>query len=129
MTESRTETKDGINYELAKVMHDGKQVGFAPTRVFETDEEMLEHLGIEILCSLAIRQYRQDAKNAVRAKFNKGKVTPAAAMKFMESNPDKVAEISRVCVVEKISLVEACEKSMGVGENAKPDAEKIHWDI
>lgn len=129
MNDTKLVEKDGKSYECSPVVHGKKQVGLAPRRVFDTDEEMLEFFGLSVLCGLADRQYNQDTKNAVRAKFAKGATSATSAIKFYNDNPDRRKEIDRLCTIEKMELIAACEQLMGIGENAKADPDKIHWDI
>ena len=139
---TRVEVLDEVEYVCSPVRHGKEQVGFAPRIRFKTTESddaemdftkalesMIDTFGNEKVFSLADRQYDQDSKNAVRAKFTKGKVSASQAIKFHNANPDKWDEIKKRCTVDGMGLIEACEISMGVGKDAKVEPEKVHWDI
>ncbi len=128
-TETKSVERDGKEYECSPVFHERKQVGFAPRRSFESDEEMLEHFGLSILCGLADRQYNQDTKNKVRAKFLKGAVSPSAIVKSIAAGEISVDDINDIINQKGLSFTAAAASLMGVGADAKSEPDKIHWDV
>lgn len=129
---TRTEMRDGVEYVCSPVRHGGKDVGFAPRRSFETDEEMLEHFGLPILCSLADRQFDQDRKNKVRAKFTRNSFNASAFGKAISDGTidgDGLEECERIAEQKTLTLIKAAEIFLGFGKDAEVEPEKIHWDI
>ena len=132
--ETRVEEHEGVEYELEPTKYKSRCVGLAPTRSFKTDEEMLEHYGLPALCALAGRQLKQDAKNAVRGKFNKDKVSASAVVKAIGSGvlTSEDVEMAALDVREGRykTFTDACAARMGIGEDALENAnpEHIHWD-
>ena len=131
--------REGVSYICSPVRHKSKQVGYAPRKKFYIDDEnyedallsMAEDFGYHRVFSLADRQYDQDQKNAVRAKFTRDVVSASKAIKYLEQHgaDDKGAEVLRLWQVEKLSLTDAVAKVMGIGENASADENQIHWDV
>lgn len=131
--EPLVEVRDGIEYELEAVHYKSKCVGLAPTRCFDDDESMLEHYGLSDLCSLAKRQLKQDGKNAVRAKYNKDKVSASAVLKAIgagELSPEDIELATVDMKAGKGTFTDLCAARLGVGEDALKNADPshVHWD-
>jgi len=132
--EPLVEVRDGIEYELEAVHYKSKCVGLAPTRSFDDDESMLEHYGLADLCSLATRQLKQDVKNAVRAKYNKDKVSATTVINAIGAGTI-TPEMQQQAVVEMQAgkyktFTDACAAYLGIGEDALKNADPshVHWD-
>jgi hypothetical protein len=86
------------------------------------------------IIELARRQLKQDAKNAVRAKYNKDKVTASMALNAIASgelSPDDIETANKALADGSAkSFTDACAKLLGIGEDAlkNADASHIHWD-
>ena len=132
--EPLVEVHDGVEYELEPVKYKSKCVGLAPTRVFDDDESMLEHYGLSVLCSLAGRQLKQDAKNTVRAKYNKDKVSATTVINAIGAGTitpemqQKAVELMKAG--KHKTFTDACAAFLGIGEDALKNADPshIHWD-
>lgn len=128
--EIKTAARDGVSYVVEKVHHDGKCVGLAPSLQFAELDEMRDVFDDKVVFDLAIRQYRQDAKNKVRAKFLKSGVSAERIVSSLNNGSVKWADVAALAEREKIQPTEAAKRliqaSMKV-EDANPDT--IHWDI
>ena len=129
------EVHDGVEYELEPTHYKSKCVGFAPTRSFDSDEEMLEHYGLSDLCAAAGRQKKQDAKNAVRGKYNKDKVSATTiinAQKTGEMTTEMFIAAKKDYDANKYdhNWTKCCSVQLGIGDDAldKADATHKHWD-
>lgn len=126
---TRIEVRDEIEYLCSPVRHGGKQVGFSPRRRTKDLDEMLSILEPEEIWSLADRQLDQDGKNKVRAKFTKAAVSASAIIKAIAVGELDVLEVQEVEKIKGISFTKAAASLMGVGEDAKVEPNKTHWDI
>jgi hypothetical protein len=122
--------RDGVKYEIADVQSGKKVVGRAPTRSYDTPQDMLDDIGPEVMFSLAIRQIRQDHANAVRAKFNKDKVSASTVTKEIGTDAKKLIKVSEFMKAHPdVDFTEAACATLGLGPSAKPDENRIHWDV
>ena len=130
MAKKQEALREGVTYNCTAVSTDGKIVGFAP-RIKTVDlDEQLEIYTPEEIWKLADRQIDTDAKNAVRALFMKDNINASKAGKYLEENGanENGREVLRLLSVEKLSLVDAVKRVVGV-DKKHPDAEQIHWSI
>lgn len=128
--------RDGVEYLCSPVKHDRKQVGFAPRICFYKEDNpedaldaMLQKLGAATVFSLADRQYDQDSKNKVRAKFTKEAVTASAVIKALNKGTLKSTDVEQVMKIKGLEYIQAAASLMGVGKEAEIEPDKIHWDI
>ena len=138
--DAETVEKDGAVYECTSVRHKGKNVGFAPTKIpqGESFDDQLEWLtdekGSKCIVKCFVRQLKQDAMNAVRAKYNKDKVSATTVINAIGSG-DITAEMQKKAVEEMTAgkyktFTDACAAYLGIGEDAlkNADSKHIHWD-
>ena len=137
--EIRVEEREGLKYELEAVHCKSKCVGLAPTQTFDgvaddVLEKLLEVYGSDRIVACFTRQIKQDAKNLVRAKFNKDKVSATTVINAIgaglitpEQQQQAVVEMN---AGKYKTFTDACAAYLGVGEDALKniDSEHIHWD-
>ena len=130
----RTIERDGAVYELLTVKTDSKCVGLAPAMRFESLLEMSNVLDEDTVLALAVRQYRTDAQNKVRAKLNKDKITFSDITKAIADGrltSEMMTEANQMWQQPggPKDFTEAAAKLLGLGKAATPTADTIHWDI
>jgi len=133
----RREVREEVDYICSPVKHAKGQVGFAPRIDFSAGkdcaekvlESMIDTFGAADVFSLADRQYDQDSKNKVRAKFTKDAVTASAVVKALAAGTLKDAEVRQVMQAKNLEYIPAANTLMGIGKDAKVEPNKIHWDI
>jgi hypothetical protein len=125
----------GVECAVEETRFKGRCVGLAPTRNFTTDEEMLEHYKLSGLCALATRQLKQDAKNAVRAKYQRDQVSATTIINAQasgEMTPEMIAAAKADYDAGKYehNWTRCCAVQLGLGDDAlaKADPRHIHWD-
>lgn len=133
-TETRTIERDGVCYELTAVKTDSKVVGLAPTVRFDTLSEMLDVFDEATVLALAVRQYRTDAQNKVRARLNKDKVSASDIVAEIVSGrftSEMQEEANRMWQQPggPKDFTAAAAKLLGLGRQATPAADTIHWEI
>ena len=141
--EPLVEVRDGKEYELFPVHHKGKCIGLAPVRSYtdidaaEAEAETPEARKAfrEWLFTCGMRQAAQDVMNAVRAKYNKDKVTASTVIKACNNgdvSPEQYQESwDAVGAGTYKDLTTAiCTMWLSLGEDAfkKADPTHIHWD-
>ena len=125
--------KDGVSYELEQVRYKSQVVGLAPTMLLD-DDSMVKQYGLADICELARRQIKQDAKNQVRAKYNKDKVSATTVINAIGSGditPEQQAQAVKDMTAGKAkNFTEACARFLGIGEDALKDVKPthVHWD-
>ena len=129
----RHEQRDGVSYVCEPVECDGKQVGYAPTidwgEVTDTTlDEIVAVFGAKQVATDAIRQQKQDAKNHVRAKYQKGVLSAKAILDAVMSGRITTTDIAKVQADQNCTMERAGSILLGVGTGT-PDPEQIHWDV
>lgn len=132
--ETQIVERDGVSYEVEPVRYKTQCVGLAATRLLD-DKEMVEQYTLAAICELARRQKKQDAKNSVRAKFNRDKVSATAVINAIGTGQITTEmQAKAVELMNKsagaMNFTEACSRFLGIGEDALKDADPthIHWD-
>ena len=134
MKDAKIETWDGVEYECEEVHYKAHCVGYAPTKAMADLDDMLGSIEPEDVFVLAKRQLKQDAKNAVRKKFQT-KLSAGIVNKAIEDgrlvDKDVVSAIQLAKDGKFKNWTEACMVKLGLGVAAldKVDPKKIHWDI
>jgi len=126
--------KDGVDYRVEEVRHEGVCVGLAPTLQFDGSppsalQAMIDVFSDETVLRLALRQMREEAKNKVRSKFLKEKVSDSVVLKAIVNGEVDLKAVDKMAQTESISKRKAVVKMLGLGKESKPDAKKVHWDI
>lgn len=130
MATKQTVERDGVTYNLGKVCHESKCVGFAPTLPFGTLEEMADVMDEKTVLELAVRQYEQDAKNKVRAKFLGGKVGATRIVAAINKKTITVEQVQERMALDETSFEAAAVALLGLNVDVKKaNPEMIHWDI
>lgn len=136
---TKTVEKDGVQYVCNPVRHKSKNVGFAPTKMPQGDnyDDQLEWLtneyGSDAIVKCFVRQNKQDAMNAVRAKYNKDKVSASAVLKAIGTGaltPEDIAAATEEMTAGKGAFTDLCAARLGIGEDAlkNADPKHVHWD-
>ena len=140
--EPLVEVRDGKEYELFPVHHKGKCVGLAPVRSYtdidaaEAEAETPEARKAfrEWLFTCGMRQAAQDAMNAVRAKYNKDKVSATTVINAIGAGiitPEMQQQaVEEMNAGKYKTFTDACAAYLGIGEDAlkNADSSHIHWD-
>ena len=129
----RHEQRDGVNYVCEPVECNDKQVGYAPTIDWgevtdATLDEMVAIFGAKQVATDAIRQQKQDAKNHVRAKYQKGVLSAKIILEAIVSGRITTTDIAKVQAEQNCTMEKAGSILLGVGTGT-PDSEQIHWDV
>lgn len=139
--ETRIEEHNGKKYVLEAVEYQKKGVGLAPTLAIEgesADDQLdflLQTYGSALIVSKFERQNKQDAKNAVRGKFNKDKVSATTIINAQASGEltiEMMASAKKDYDAGKYdhNWTKCCAAQLGLGEDAlaHADSTHIHWD-
>ena len=129
------EVHDGVEYELEPVHYKTKCVGLAPTQAYDGLEAMLEKMDDNAVFALAIRQLKQDVKNAVRAKYNKDNVSATTIINAQASG-ELTIEMMQAAKKDydagkyEHNWTRCCAAQLGLGDDAlaKANPSHIHWD-
>jgi len=135
MADKKTIERDGVTYWLDSVKTASKNVGFAPTKVRVDLDALLADLLPEAICNLANRQLRTDAKNLVRPKFSKDKVTPKVIENAINAGT-MTEEMLRAAMKDftdgkyEHNWTNCCAAQLNLGKGALENVneETIHWD-